>query len=33
MQRPPNTHALHDFRMENVRYEIVSLEPGARVAS
>ena len=28
MLRPPNPHALHDFRMENVRYEIVSLEPG-----
>jgi len=27
-QPPPKPHALHDFRMEDVRYEIVALEPG-----
>ena len=25
---PPSPSALHDFRMEQVRYEIVTLEPG-----
>lgn len=31
MSNPPKPHSLHDFRMEGVRYELLTLAPGERI--
>ena len=31
MSKPPRSHALHDFRMEGVRYELINLGPDERI--
>lgn len=31
MSKPPRPHSLHDFRMEGVRYELITLAPDERI--